>query len=125
MAGECIKGIGMINMKRPLEIWCIIGAVDMRRGAQGLSQLVQTLLQKTPCDGTAYAFCNRRGTCLKLLIWDGTGVWCCTRRLHRGAFVWPSGKEASWVLSGDQWEWLIAGVDWQRLNAAPPAHWHV
>lgn len=28
-------------------------------------------------------------TRLKVVSWDGTGVWMCLRRLHRGQFVWP------------------------------------
>ena len=27
-------------------------------------------------------FRNRRGNCIKVLLWDGTGVWLCQRRLH-------------------------------------------
>jgi len=77
-------------MIAPSQICCVIEPVDMRRGLDSLSQWIQTSLGTTPCDGTAYAFSNRPKTRLKLLIWDGTGVWCCQRRLHRGAFVWPS-----------------------------------
>ncbi|MDQ5916119.1 MAG: transposase, partial [Pseudomonadota bacterium] len=30
---------------------------------------------------------NRRRSRLKLLVWDGTGVWLSQRRLHRGYFT--------------------------------------
>ena len=112
-------------MIAPHQICCVIEPVDMRRGIESLSQWIQTRLGKTPCDGTAYAFANRPKTRLKLLIWDGTGVWCCQRRLHRGAFVWPSADDQCWVLTQAQWDWLIKGVDWQRLTAQAPAHWRV
>jgi len=62
----------------------------MRTGIDGLSQRIQNALGRSPCDGSAYAFRNRRQNRLKLLIWDGTGVWLCQRRLHRGHFIWPS-----------------------------------
>lgn len=48
--------------------------VDMRMGVDGLSTLIQESLGKAPCDGSAYAFRNRRGNRLKLLIWDGSGT---------------------------------------------------
>lgn len=112
-------------MIRPSEVWLIIEPVDMRGGMESLSLRVQNLLGRTPCDGNAYAFRNRRGSRLKLLIWDGTGVWLCQRRLHRGRFVWPTAGTKTVTLTARQWDWLITGVEWQRLDAPAPIHWRV
>lgn len=106
-------------------IWLATEAVDMRTGIDGLSLYVQQALGRPPCDGTAYVFANRRRTRLKVVCWDGTGVWMCLRRLHRGQFIWPTAGEASWQVSAEQWKWLIAGVDWQRLSAPAPAQWRL
>ena len=62
-------------MLQPQQVWLAIQPVDMRLGIDGLSLLVQEALGKAPCDGSAYAFRNRRQNRLKLLIWDGAGVW--------------------------------------------------
>jgi transposase len=51
----------------------VVEPIDMRAGIDGLSQRIQDSLGRTPCDGNAYAFRNRRQNRLKLLIWDGTG----------------------------------------------------
>ena len=59
-------------------------------------------LGKSPCDGSAYAFRNRRSNRLKLLRWDGTSVWLCQRRLHGGHFVWPQAGETICSLSAAQ-----------------------
>lgn len=99
--------------------------VDGRLGIEGLSQCVQRLLGTSPCDGRAFVFCNRAGTRIKLLAWDGNGVWLATRRLHRGRFVWPAPGATHWQLDATQWQWLIAGVDWQRHTPAIPANWTV
>jgi transposase len=107
------------------EVWLAIEPVDMRLGVEGLSLRVQEALGRAPCDGSAYAFCNRRGNRIKLLVWDGTGVWLALRRLHRGRFLWPQSGETTCLLTADQWRWLTAGVDWQRLSAQPMAHWRV
>ncbi|MFZ6689915.1 IS66 family insertion sequence element accessory protein TnpB [Undibacterium sp. SXout11W] len=72
-------------MMAPGQIFCVIEPVDMRRGMESLSQWIQTSLGTTPCDGTADAFSNRSKTRLKLLIWDGTGVWCWGARLAKNA----------------------------------------
>ena len=86
---------------------------------------IQQALGRSPCDGTAYAFRNRNGNRIKVLIWDGTGVWLCVRRLHQGRFTWPQRDEATCVLSMAEWRWLTTGIDWRRLQAKPSAQWQV
>ncbi len=54
----------------PNQVWLVVEAIDMRAGIDGLSLRIQTTLGRSPCDGTAYAFRNRRGNRLKLLVWD-------------------------------------------------------
>lgn len=110
---------------QPQQVWLAIEPVDMRLGIDGLSLLVQEALGKAPCDGSAYAFRNKRSNRIKLLLWDGAGVWLGARRLHRGRFIWPHGTEVVCTLNQDQWNWLITGVDWQKLSAQPLSHWRV
>ncbi|MCK9397321.1 MAG: IS66 family insertion sequence element accessory protein TnpB [Methylobacter sp.] len=56
----------------------------MRRGIDGLSSIVQQALGHSPCTGSAFVFHNRSSNRLKVLLWDGNGVWLCRRRLHQG-----------------------------------------
>ena len=109
----------------PPQIWLAVMPIDMRRGIDGLSSIVQQALGQPPCAGSAFVFRNRAGNRLKLLLWDGNGVWLCQRRLHLGSFVWPKATEPSFSISQEQWQWLVAGVDWQRLSAIPKSHWQV
>ena len=112
-------------MVLPDQVWLVLDPMDMRLGIDGLSSRLQQTLGRSPCDGTAYAFRNRLGTRLKLLQWDGTGVWLSQRRLHQGSFVWPSKGDKTFTLTQAQWQWLITGVDWQRLEARPIHQWQV
>ncbi len=112
-------------MPKPNQVWLVVEPVDMRIGIDGLSQKIQNTLGRTPCDGSAYAFRNKRQQRLKLLIWDGTGVWLCQRRLYRGQFKWPDCNTPTHGLTAEEWAWLMTGVDWQRLKATPPSHWQV
>lgn len=112
-------------MIRPDQVFLAVDPLDMRWGIERLSCHIQQLLGRSPCDGTAYAFTNRDRSRLKLLIWDGNGVWLCLRRLHAGRFRWPTPGSLVHPVNREEWDWLVAGVDWQRLNASPPAHWQV
>lgn len=64
-------------------------------------------------------FANARATRVKLLVHDGFGVWCATRRLHTGSFVWAApaaaGVAAALQLTAQQFEALVVGLPWQRL----------
>ncbi|HRB46499.1 MAG TPA: IS66 family insertion sequence element accessory protein TnpB [Nitrosomonas sp.] len=120
MVGAVVEMSGLIV--NPGKIWLAVEPVDMRRGIDGLSMIVQQSLAHAPCAGSAFVFCNRASNRIKVLLWDGTGVWLCQRRLHQGKFVWPKFNERCFALTQAQWAWLIAGVDWQRLSAFPPAH---
>jgi transposase len=101
-------------------VLAVVAPVDMRLGADGLSLKLQAL-GVDPFDGSAYVFANQRANRLKVLAWDGNGVWLCQRRLHRGHFTWPGPGDRLLALTPAQWEWLVSGADWQRLDAALPA----
>jgi transposase len=120
MAGRIVEMSGLIAHVG--QIWMVVEPVDMRRGIDGLSLIVQQTLDRSPCAGSAFIFCNRARNRIKVLLWDGTGVWLCHRRLHQGRFVWPQLKDRCFDLTSKQWEWLTVGVDWQRLSALPLAH---
>jgi transposase len=109
----------------PSQIWLAVMPLDMRRGIDGLSMIVQEALGQVPCSGMAFVFRNKPGNRLRLLAWDGNGVWLCHRRLHRGGFVWPKVDDASFSISRKQWEWLVSGVGWQRLSRLPDPNWQV
>ena len=112
-------------MIRPEQVWLAVEPVDMRMGIDGLSLKIQQALGRSPCDGTAYAFRNRSANRIKLLVWDGTGIRLCVRRLHQGRFTWPQSDAATCTLSPEEWRWLISGIDWRRLQARPSVHWQV
>ena len=112
-------------MIRAEQVWLVVEAVDMRQGIDGLSLRIQQALGHSPCDGAAYAFRNRAGNRIKLLVWDGTGVWLCVRRLHHGRFTWPLDHDTTYLLTQAEWRWLITGVDWRRLQAKPSPEWQV
>lgn len=66
-----------------------IEPIDFRKGIDALIGLCRKWTQN-PYDGTVFAFRNRRGTSVKLLIYDGTGFWLATKRFSQGKLkYWP------------------------------------
>jgi transposase len=48
--------------------------VDLRRSFPGLVGLGKGVLAEDPLSGSVFVFINRRGTLMKMLYWDRTGL---------------------------------------------------
>ena len=64
----------MIELRTGTKIWIAAGVTDMRRGFDGLSAQVQTVLEQQPFSGHVFVFRGRRGDIVKLLWFDGDGL---------------------------------------------------
>jgi transposase len=68
--------------------------VDFRAGIDALAALCKRELQEDPYSGCIFCFRNRRGTSLRLLVYDGLGFWLVTRRFSQGRLRWwPSTQD--------------------------------
>ena len=82
----------MFGLGPATKIYLAVGAVDMRKGFDGLYGLVRDRLGHDPLSGHLFLFSNRNRTRLKALIWDGSGLWVCAR---------PLGATPPWGVGSD------------------------
>src|ERR1700690_4458529 len=95
----------------------------MRRGFEGVYGLVRDEVGADPLSGHLFLFTNRTRTRLKALVWDGTGLWVCAKRLEPGSFHWPESTEARAVtMRPEELAMLVSGMDLPR--ARPKANWY-
>ena len=85
----------MIELKSGTRIWIAAGFTDLRRGFQGLSSIVETVLEQAPFSGHVFVFRGKRGDLIKLLWFDGDGLCLFQKRFERGRFIWPQGFQCS------------------------------
>jgi hypothetical protein len=52
----------------------------MRKGFEGLYGLVRDRLSCEPLSGHLFVFCNAQRNRLKVLVWDGSGLWVVAER---------------------------------------------
>jgi transposase len=99
-------------------IYVAVGSTDMRKGFEGLFGLVRDQLGLDPLSGHLCLFCNKGRNRLKVLYWDGSGLWICAKRLERGRFSWPSDGEQSArvTLSHEELSLLLGGIDLTRTR---------
>lgn len=95
----------------------------MRKGFEGLYGLARDRLLLEPLSGHVFVFANARRNRLKLLFWDGSGLWVCAKRLEKGRFGWPeaAGQETRVVLSHEELALLVGGID---LVATRKRRWY-
>jgi transposase len=55
----------------------------------GLFGLVRGRLESDPLSGHLYLFANARRDRMKVLFFDGSGLWVCARRMEGGRLRWP------------------------------------
>lgn len=94
-------------------IYLAAGATDMRKGFEGLYGLVRDQLELEPLSGHIFLFSNAQRNRLKLLFWDGSGLWVCAKRLEKGRFRWPGAVsgQVKVVLSHEELALLLGGID--------------
>ena len=78
----------MIQLPPQLQIMLAYEPVDFRNSIDSLAALCRNRLNHDPFSGTVFLFRNRRGTALKLLIYDGQGFWLCLKRFSKGHLAW-------------------------------------
>ena len=106
----------MISVPSHVRILVTSTPVDFRKGLPGLSALVQTVLAEDPFAGDVFIFRSRRSDRVKILVWDGSGLWLHYKRLEAGRFVWPSPAEGVIRLSSAQLSVLLDGLDWRLVK---------
>lgn len=101
----------MFSLTPATRIFVAVAPVDLRRSFDGLSAQAQTVLDQQVLAGGLFVFTNRRRNRLKILWWDGTGLWIATKRLESGAFTWPAGDGAAVAFRPEQLSALITGLE--------------
>jgi transposase len=112
----------MLSFAGSLKVFVALEPADMRKGFNGLHALVTERLGENPRTGALFVFTNRRRTRLKILCWDGTGLWLCAKRLEEGTFSWPKNVEparAKLRLSPEALTLLTDGVELRGARLRP------
>jgi len=76
----------LLSVPSSVRIFLCREPVDFRKAHDGLVAVVRSQLEKDPLDGSLFVFLNKRADRVKLLQWDGNGLWLHYKRLEKGTF---------------------------------------
>jgi len=72
----------MLNVSGTTRVPVATTPVDLRGSFNRLYSLVVEQLKADPLSGNLFLFTNRRRNRIKILTWDGSGIWICAKRLE-------------------------------------------
>jgi transposase len=108
----------MLNFSAATRVFVAVQPVDLRGSFNRLFALTQSVLQQDPLSGHWFVFTNRLRNRIKILFWDGSGLWVCAKRLEKGRFSWPRADQSCANLRGEELIALLSG-----LEVHPKAGW--
>jgi transposase len=109
----------MLSLSPATRIFVALPPVDLRQSFNGLYTWVKTVLGEEPTSGHWFVFLNRRRNRLKILTYDGSGLWLLNKRLDKGTFARVTGEGHSQCLRPEELTLLIHG-----LEKASQRAWH-
>lgn len=101
----------MLSVSAATRVFVALAPADLRQSFNGLYAAVQQQLKEDPLSGHLFVFTNRTRNRVKLLYWDGSGLWVCAKRLERGRFSWPGGEGAAARLRTEELTALLSGLE--------------
>jgi len=111
----------MLSLTQQMRIFVAVEAIDFRNGIDGLAGICRNQFQKDPFCGCVFVFRNRRGTSVKILVYDGQGFWLCQKRLSKGRFRWwpESVAEALKKMEARELQLMLWNGDPDRAAMSP------
>lgn len=88
--------------------------MDLRKGFEGLSFIVDSFFNQNLTSGAYFVFLNRQRNRMKVLYWDNDGLAIWNKRLEKGSF--PKRKDKKIVLERREFFMLLQGVTPKRMQ---------
>ena len=101
----------MLTISPATKIYLVAGATDMRLSFNGLTAIVSHKIRMDPLSGHLFVFANRRRNRLKVLYFDGSGLWVCAKRMEKRTVAWPETTAKSIELNSQELALLLGGID--------------
>jgi transposase len=109
----------VLSLPSALHIFLAVQPADMRKGFDGLAQLVREPIAQDPLSGHVFVFRNRRRDRIKILYWDRDGFALWYKRLEEGTSRFPETQAQCVEVTPAQMAAVLEGIDLSRARRLP------
>ncbi len=109
----------MLSIGGTTRVFLAVQPVDLRGSFDRLYGYVTEVLREDPRSGHWFCFTNKRRSRIKILVFDGSGLWVLNKRLCSGRFTWPEAARPSLSLRNEEFAALVSG-----LVVTAKTNWH-
>ena len=99
----------IIDVRQLHGIYLVCGKTDLRRGIDGLANVVSEQYDLNPYSKALFMFCGTRTDRFKALLWEGDGFLLLYKRIENGRLQWPRNSNEAKRLHTKQFERLLSG----------------
>lgn len=102
------------------KIYIAYGATDFRKQISSLCSIVKDNYRMNPYDKSAYIFCNKKRTSIKVLCYDKNGFILAQKTLldtEKMKFQWPRNPDELKNITKQQLSWLLSGLKIEQKNS--------
>ena len=107
----------MLDLSRVKNYYVACGYTDIRRGIDGLAEIVMRQYGTELDEESLFLFCGRRTDRIKALYYSGDGYVLLYKRLNTGRFQWPRNAEELRKLDAQAFRWLMEGLQIEQPKA--------
>jgi transposase len=109
----------VLSLSPMLRIFLAVEHADMRKGFDGLAQIVREVISEDPLSGHLFVFRNRRRNRVKVLYWDRDGFALWYKRLEKGTFRFPEAKGGRVEVTPAEMAAVLEGIDLTSARRLP------
>jgi transposase len=106
----------VLSLSSALRIFLATEPADMRKGFDGLSQLVRERIALDPPSGHLFVSRNRRRDRVKILYWDRDGLALWYKRPERGTSRFPEAVDGRVEVTPAEMAAVLEGIDLGRAR---------
>lgn len=107
----------MIDLSLVRNYYVACGYTDLRRGIDGLAEIVMRQYGSELDEESLFLFCGRRTDRIKALYFSGDGYILLYKRLNNGSFQWPRSAAELRRLDAQAFRWLMEGLEIEPKKA--------
>lgn len=96
------------------KIYIAYGPTDFRKQTSSLCSIIKDNFKMNPYDKSAYIFCNKKRTSIRVICYDKNGFVLAQKTLletEKMKFQWPRNSSELKNISKQQLSWLMSGLN--------------